>query len=78
DDEKEASTIDKFHQSLQSITQETVDETQVMFTQIMDKLISESDGNSPQSKDEKTRLTRFKKDILAEKFSIESLSFYKK
>lgn len=50
-------------------TQETVDETQVMFTQIMDKLISESDGNSPQGKDEKTRLTRFKKDMLAEKFS---------
>ncbi|OCH46704.1 hypothetical protein [Aliivibrio fischeri] len=78
EEEKKESTIDKFHQSLQSVTQETVDETQAMFTQIMDKLISESNENSPQGKDEKTRLTRFKKDILAEKFSIESLSFYKK
>lgn len=78
DEEKEASTIDKFHQSLQSVTQETVDDTQMMFTQIMDKLISESDESTPQGTHEKTHLTRFKKSILAEKFNIESLSILQK
>ncbi|OCH40330.1 hypothetical protein [Aliivibrio fischeri] len=77
-DSEKQSLAQEFHNDLLSVSQNALDDTEVMFTQIMDKLISKTDESTPQGEHEKTRLTRFKKFILAEKFNIEALSILQK